>query len=295
MSVKNHKFKTEKESKKGSLIRFICAFLAFAIVFGSISAVVILKHNEISLKDIFSSESTTTTGDPKTSGKQTTIDRKISGSANILVYCTDRDMTEIYFLIIVRADMDNKTFKVYPLNPDNSVDGKTYIQLLSTGGSKSLVSAVGQNEGVEIDRYITSNAETFALAINYMGGLEYVVENRIEYRNDAYTLILTQGNQTIKGETLLKYFRYCKTLGSDGLKTQGNLVCAMLDGYITAKNVDNGITIYQKILSKINSASDISYIEAAQAMQTLQILCASDDRQSATVVINDSSVTPDDK
>jgi anionic cell wall polymer biosynthesis LytR-Cps2A-Psr (LCP) family protein len=286
MSVSNHKFKTSKENKKGNVLRFICAFLAFAIVFGSISAIVIMKHNEISLKDIFSKETTTVSDNKSSTNTTTVINRQISGSANILLYCTDTEQKELYFLIIVRADMDNKTFKVYPLNTDVNVDGKTYIELLAQGGYKSLVAAVEKSEGVTIDRYISSNTNTFALAINYMGGLEYNILSRIEYRNNDYTLILTQGSQTIKGETLLKYFRYCKTLGTDGLKTQGNLICAMIDGYITPENVEKGITIYQKVLSKINSASDVSYIEAAQAISTLKILCNSGERKPATVVMN---------
>lgn len=284
----NHKFKTTKESKKGSALRFICAFLAFAIVFGSISAVVILKNNEISLKDIFSGKETQVTeitGDGETT---VSFDKELTGTADILIYCTDTDVKEIYFMLIVRADMDNRTFKVFPINPDD----KSYISALTTGGAKDLVSAVEKAESVKIDRYVSSNADTFALAINYMDGLEYEVDNRVEYRNDSYTLILTQGKQTIKGETLLKYFRYCKTLGTEGYKTQGQLVCAMLDNYITQENIDEGINIYQKVLSKINSASDISYIEAAQAMPKLKLLCESKDRKPATVILNSESITP---
>ena len=47
MAFGGHKFKTSKQDKKGDLLRFFLAFLAFAVVFGSVSAVVILKHNEI--------------------------------------------------------------------------------------------------------------------------------------------------------------------------------------------------------------------------------------------------------
>lgn len=288
MFKKNHKFKTTKQDNRGSLLRFFYAFLAFALVFGTISGIVILKHNDLSLEDIFSDKSTTTAADDSLTG-DTVVDlnKELTGQANILLYCAESDASEIHFLIMVDADMDDRTFRVHPLGTDNP----EYLKALSTGGNKELIAAVEKREGVDIDKYVASNPDTFALAINYMGGLEFTVDERIEYRTDDYTLILTQGDQTIKGETLLKYFKYCKTLDADGMRQQGKLVCAMIDNYITAKNVDKGITIYQKVLSKINSASDVSYVEMSSALQMLKLLCASDERKPATVVLSLESIS----
>lgn len=292
MALRGHKFKTSKQDKRGDLMRFFLAFLAFALVFGSISAVVILKHNELSLKSIFSKETTTEGGNETTADDQPVSPVKLSGKTNFLIYCSSNDFSEMYFIHIVEADMDNCVIKDRPLNPDGKItDGKTYVQLLKESGSGKLVSAIEEKEGVKISKYVGSNAETFALAINYMDGLEYTVDERIEYRNSAYTLILTKGNQTIKGETLIKYFRYCKTLGVDGMRTQGKLVCAMLDSYINDNNVDKGTRIYQRLLSNLDSNSDISYFEAAEAMPTVKAFCDSESRQNSTIIINDSSIS----
>lgn len=292
MALRGHKFKTSKQDKRGDLMRFFLAFLAFALVFGSISAVVILKHNELSLKSIFSKETTTEGGNETTADDQPVSPVKLSGKTNFLIYCSSNDFSEMYFIHIVEADMDNCVIKDRPLNPDGkTTDGKTYVQLLKESGAGKLVSAIEEKEGVKISKYVGSNAETFALAINYMDGLEYTVDERIEYRNSTYTLILTQGNQTIKGETLIKYFRYCKTLGVDGMRTQGKLVCAMLDSYINDNNVDKGTRIYQRLLSNLDSNSDISYFEAAEAMPTVKAFCDSENRQNSTIIINDSSIS----
>lgn len=288
MFKKDHKFKTTKQDNRGSLLRFFYAFLSFALVFGTISGIVILKHNDLSLEDMFSDKTTTTVTDDSSTGDAVVdLNKELTGQANILLYCAESDASEIHFLIMVDADMDDRTFRVHPLGADNP----EYLKALSTGGYKELIAAVEKHEGIEIDKYVASNPDTFALAINYMGGLEYSVDERIEYRTDEYTLILTQGDQTIKGETLLKFFKYCKTLDADGMRQQGKLVCAMIDNYITAKNVDKGITIYQKVLSKINSASDVSYVEMSSALQMLKLLCASDERQSATVILSLESIS----
>lgn len=287
MFKKDHKFKTARQDKRGAVYRFLGAFLAFALVFGSISVVLILKNNDFSLEDIFS-HTTTAAQDSGEDGASTVdLDKELTGNLNTLIYCADESGSEFYFMMIVDADMDERTFKVYPINPANP----EYLSSLSTGGSKALVSAVEKTEGIKIDKYVASNPNTFALAINYMGGLEYTVDERIEYRTDDYTLILTKGDQTIKGETLLKYFRYCKTLEmSAGMKKQGELICEMIDDYITTENVAKGSTIFQKVLSKLNSESDISYVEASRAMPMLRLLCESDERKPATVILSSQSL-----
>lgn len=292
MAFGGHKFKTSKQDKKSDLLRFFLAFLAFAVVFGSISAVVILKHNEISLKHIFTKETTTAQNDETTTDDSAITPAQLSGTSNFLVYCSANDYSEMYFLHIIEADMDNRILKVRPINPDGkAADGKTYVQTLKEGGAGKLVSAVEQKESVKINKYVGSDAETFALAINYMDGLQYTIDSRIEYRNDNYTLILTKGSQTIKGETLIKYFRYCKTLGTEGMKTQGKLICAMLDSYITDENIENGSKIYQKLLANLDSNSDISFFEAAEAMSTVKAFCDSPEKQPSTIILNDSSIS----
>lgn len=278
-----NKFKTTKQDKRKSALRLIILFLVCAVIIGSVSVAVLLKNNESFLTDLFSGKQTSASEEEDVTGNQIVeLPQKISGQANFLIYCTNREVNEIYFLAMVDADMEKQGFDVYPLNPDNP----DYITALSTGGEKELVSAVEKAEGIEIDKYVASNTDTFALAINYMGGLEYNVDERIEYRTDDYTLILTKGSQTIKGETLLKFFRYCKTLDTqEGLRQQGDLIGRMLDSYITKENVEKGDTIYENVLSKINSKSDISHIEASKALQILKSLCESDERQPAKVIL----------
>lgn len=282
---KNHKFNTAKQEKRKSFFRLTAIFICIAVVIGSVSVAVILKNNNNFIKDLFTNETTVQSQEESTAENDLVdLEQELTGRARVLLYCTDREASEIYFMAMVDANMKRQSFKVYPLKTDNP----DYTKALSTGGYKELISKVESAEGIKIDRYIASDTDTFALAINYMGGLEYTVDERIEYRTDDYTLILTKGDQTIKGETLLKYFRYCKTLDAQtGLQQQGDLICAMIDEYITSENVEKGDTIYEKVLSKINSKSDISYIEASKALQMLKLLCESDKRQPAKVVIEE--------
>lgn len=285
-----HKFKTTKEDKRGAALRFIGAFLIFALVFGTISLAVILKHNEISPRDIFSKTTTTVDQSGEQTETTTLSERKLTGSTDFLVYSTDAKETEMYFIAVIRADMDAEEFKVFPLVASGTSDGRSYAGILRSGGSKSLMAAVNKENGFNVQYYVSSTENTFPQAINYMGGLDYYIDERIEFRNNDYTLILTRGNQNIKGETLLKYFRYCNTLGVEGLKTQGKLLCAMLDNYINTENIENGAKIFQKLYTKLDSASNISYIEASSGISDLNALCASGRKKPAIVVMRDNAI-----
>ena len=279
---KNHKFQTTKQDKRNGTKRWVSLFLILAVLVGSVSVAVILKNNESILSDMFSKTEQTTVSDDTTINNAVELPELLSGRTRVLVYCTDRDAAEFYFMALVDADIGQNRISVHPFTADNP----DYVKALSTGGHKALIAEVEKAEGIKVDKYVASDTDTFALAINYMGGLKYNVAQRIEYRTDDYTLILTQGNQTIKGETLLKYFRYCKTLDEEqGLKQQGDLICKMLDEYITTENVEKGDTIYEKVLSKINSQSDISHIEASKTWNLLKFYCESGTRQPATVIL----------
>lgn len=276
----SNNFKTSKQDKRKGNFRLVIIVLACALVLGAVSVAVMFKNNGNFLKDLFGNGETASSQEEITGNQLVDLPEELQGQMKILAYSTSRDLKEIYFLAIINANMDKPGFEVQPLDPDNP----DYITALSTGGEKALVSAVENAEGVKVDKYVASDEDTFPLAVNGMGGLEYDVEKRIEYKAEDFTLILTAGKQTIKGETLLKYFRYCKTLGDEGLIRQGEIICAMIDSYVTPENVEQGDKIYERILSKIDSKSDISHLEISKALQMLKVFCESENKQSATVV-----------
>lgn len=281
-----HQFKTEKQSKKGSTLRFIAAFLAFLLVFGSVSVYVMVKNNNLSLKELLNGkDSEEVTQD---SGVIYVPD-EISGCRNFLFYCTDSSQSEIHFIAVAAADMGNKVFRVLPVDPN----GADYVNELKTGGERGLKNAVEKKLGIKIEKYVASTAETFALAINYMDGLEYKVDERIEYKGQGdFTLILAKGEQTITGDDLIKYFRYTKLMKKDGLKLQGKLICAMLDNYINMDNLDKGLTIFEKLLSKINSKSDINHVEAVEMISSLKTFCRSEERKDSEVILSAAELLP---
>ncbi|MBP9988789.1 MAG: LCP family protein [Ruminococcus sp.] len=289
MANKNHRFKTSKDSRKGEIRRFVLAFIAFAVVFGSVSFAVILKHNNVSLRDVFSKETTTESEQTTLEDVSTTL-KAINGEKQILIYCSDENQKELFFLHVIDINLTKKTISIIPLNPDSkSSSGLSYQSILQKGDGRALANAVEKDGNFKIDRYIGSDENTFTLAINHLDGLEYDVQNRVEYRNKDYTIILTKGKQTIKGETLINYLRYCKSLSSDGMRIQGDIIASMLNQYVTEENIEDGSEFIKSVMSKLEPDTDISYIEAMQALPSVQSLFNNEEFKIKTV-LNDSNI-----
>lgn len=60
-----------------------------------------------------------------------------------------------------------------------------------------------------------------------LDGAQITVPERVSYKTKELSLSLMPGNQTIKGETLLKYFRYFLTPSGGGAIKQSELLCVM--------------------------------------------------------------------
>lgn len=182
---------------------------------------------------------------------------------------------EIYFMAIAHADAGTGQIKILPINPKPN-----YLSLYESGGPEAVTKAVAQEYKIDMDKYISSDENTFALAVNYMGGFEYNVPERVEYRTADLTLILTPGNQTIKGEVLLKYLKYFKTTS---ISKQGDILCLMVEEYFTPGNFENAMDIYKGIISNLSGTSNISFVETADNLKYLKTVTDNTDVKAVTV------------
>lgn len=182
---------------------------------------------------------------------------------------------EIYFLVLANADMKDKTVRFCPLTVKDS-----YVTAYESGSESGVCDAVAKDYNIEVNRYVSSNENTFALAINYMGGLQYNVPQRVEYRTKDMTLILTPGEQTIKGESLVKYLKYCK---ENDPARQGDLFCAMLNQYVTKENTENAMTLYKGVLEELGTNSNISYVDTADNLNNIKLIADENGKKAQSV------------
>lgn len=280
MSKKDERlFNPVRVQKKGQWKFIILGFLAFFLIFGSATLVYLSsKVDNFSMDKImsvFEKEEDNSIDDAQTGKKATILFMSVSSSKTV-----ETGKREIYFLMLAQGNSASNQVKLYPLQVKDS-----YINHFETGGENEVVRAISSEYGIEIDRYVSSDENTFALAINYMGGLEYTVPERVEYRTQDLTLILTPGKQTLKGESLLKYLKYFKETDLSG---QSRLFDAMVNDYFTADNMEDPMKIYKGVLGEIAGRSNISFVDTADRLETIRQIALRENTKTIAVNSIDS-------
>ncbi len=256
------RFTFEKVSRKGKMKSIVLGFIAFVLIFGTAAGAYLYSKT-----DIIDKEKIMAIFDK--SNEKNTLSQGGGKSANILFISISSTDTlesgekEIYFMVLAHADTSSKIIKFCPLQINNS-----YLKFYEQGGVSEIVSALEEEYKIKIDRYVASDENTFALAINYMGGLPYTVNENVTYRTADLTLILTPGYQTLKGENLLKYLKYYK---EKDLSMQGEIFCKMVENYLTEKNMEDAMKIFKGVLTNLADNTDVSYVDTANNLDSIDV------------------------
>lgn len=66
--------------------------------------------------------------------------------------------------------------------------------------------------------------------------------------------MFVEGEQKLRGDDLLKYLRYCKFIGDEGLDLQAKTVGMMLTQYISNENLSKSDALFSRPLSTTSKA-----------------------------------------
>lgn len=265
---KGMKFQTEKERKANKAKKFILAFAAFLLAFAVISITYIFKAYHLSLDDFKKPEESLS----ETSETDVHNEVNLAGKASFIIANTDDEGEKIHFIFVVNADLDNKTVKVLPVNPAEkaTVDGKedTILNHYKRDSQRGLIAAVNNFTGIKADRYAISNEAQFKGAINALGGAQIKIDKRIDYKSKSFKLSLMPGEQSMKGETLLKYIRYVGM--KVGINAQAQLICDIISQFIKDTYVSSGRAYFSEIINNIDS--DISIVDFSKSEKLLKAM-----------------------
>lgn len=267
---KGMKFLTEKERRAIKAKKFILAFAAFLLAFAVISITYIFKAYHLTLDDFKKPEQE----ESLTSEADIQSDTELEGKASFILANTDDAGKNIHFIFAVKADLDNGVVKVLPVNPSKKVevDGKedTILNHYRRDSIRGLVTAVNCYTGVQADRYAISNESQFKNAINALGGAEVKVKERIDYKSKSFKLSLMPGEQSMKGETLLKYIRYVGT--KVGINSQAQLMCEIISQFISDTYLTAARAYFSEIINSIDS--DITIVDFSKSEKLLKAMAS---------------------
>jgi LCP family protein required for cell wall assembly len=276
------KFQTEKKRQASQTRRFFFGFLLFILVFGSISALFFLKSVDFDISNLFKG-----TNEDISTSEQTTVPAVFSGSANFLVFCSNKDNDTLIFIAVIRADLGQENFKVCTLSPKEraTVGGKnaTLLEHFKSGGDIRLVQAVEKLGDLKIDRYVGSDEEGFKDAVNELGALTVDVKEKIDFENDDFMLSLVKGKQGLKGDSLNKYMKYCSFKGDEGLDKQAEIICNMLIQYINTDKLEDGEELFGTLMNLVDS--NISIVDYMGSAAYLNQIASKENGVKASAVI----------
>lgn len=264
-------FKTEKERQRQKTKRFLVGFFSFLVAFACFSTLYLLITYNFDLSPLLNARDEEDTTEPTEIASEYTSGADLS---HFLLFCTDSEVKELRFVIVVRVNMNEKTFTVCSLSEKErvTVEGKneTFLQHYLDGGAKRLVAAVEKFNGIKIDKYIASSDNGFKKAINYAGQFRLTLDEQINYRKSDFSIMLIEGEQKLRGDDVLKYMRYCKYIGDEGLDLQADAVGMMLTQYINADNLAKSDDLFSSIINNVES--DITVMDFKSASQAFSFI-----------------------
>lgn len=250
-------FKKEKTGNDRINKRFLIIFAAAAATLLIVSTLAVLMRNNFDLKSSLG-------GDATTEATQAAVQKNSVPASDryYLLYCSDSETSYLDFVWIVRLKLPKRTVAVF--SPDTeefaeySGNKTTLSGIYATFGEEALKEAVEKLYSIKIAKYIASDSSGFKSMANYLGSMEYAVEEKIDYRGN-FNLFLIEGNNTMRGDLLYKYLMWLSLDEHDNPAERCNVLIAVLENTLTPSSLEKSDALYSKLTNTVKT--DFSIVD----------------------------------
>lgn len=249
-------FASERQTRAKRLRAFVISFVAFILVFGTVSILVFMKSLDFNLDNLIRQPEDST--EQSTDTTQAPIIAAAPVNATTLFVCYGDDDV-ILQLSLVCTNAEENSIMVATLDPFTSVTvnstGNTLQGWFQTTGINGLLQAVETNTQLKIDRYIKQSESNLKKVITKVGDITVDIPQAISYRGTDFSLFLESGQQKLTGDLFIKYLQYA------GTEEQANAVCALLRQTLQSFTEENLDTMFNYIFNL--SESNFSVMDYA--------------------------------
>ena len=249
-------FASERQTRAKRLRAFVISFVAFILVFGTVSILVFMKSLDFNLDNLIRQPQDSTEQSTDTTQAPTIAAAPVNATTLFVCYGDD-DM--ILQLSLVCTNAEENSIMVATLDPFTSVTvnstGNTFQGWFQTTGINGLLQAVETNTQLKIDRYIKQSESNLKKVITKVGDITVDIPQAISYRGTDFSLFLESGQQKLTGDLFIKYLQYA------GTEEQANAVCALLRQTLQAFTEENLDTMFNYIFNL--SESNFSVMDYA--------------------------------
>ena len=249
-------FASERQTRAKRLRAFVISFVAFILVFGTVSILVFMKSLDFNLDNLIRQPQDSTEQSTDTTQAPTIAAAPVNATTLFVCYGDDDVMLQ---LSLVYTNAEGNSIMVATLDPFTSVTvnstGNTFQGWFQTTGINGLLQAVETNTQLKIDRYIKQSESNLKKVITKVGDITVDIPQAISYRGTDFSLFLESGQQKLTGDLFIKYLQYA------GTEEQANAVCALLRQTLQAFTEENLDTMFNYIFNL--SESNFSVMDYA--------------------------------
>ena len=249
-------FSSERQTRAKRLRAFVISFVAFILVFGTVSILVFMKSLDFNLDNLIRQPEDSTEQSTDTTQAPTIAAAPVNATTLFVCYGDDDVILQ---LSLVCTNAEENRIMVATLDPFTSVTvnstGNTFQGWFQTTGINGLLQAVETNTQLKIDRYIKQSESNLKKVITKVGDITVDIPQAISYRGTDFSLFLESGQQKLTGDLFIKYLQYA------GTEEQANAVCALLRQTLQAFTEENLDTMFNYIFNL--SESNFSVMDYA--------------------------------
>lgn len=249
-------FASERQTRAKRLRAFVISFVAFILVFGTVSILVFMKSLDFNLDNLIRQPQDSTEQSTDTTQAPTIAAAPVNATTLFVCYGDDDVILQ---LSLVCTNAEENSIMVATLDPFTSVTvnstGNTLQGWFQTTGINGLLQAVETNTQLKIDRYIKQSESNLKKVITKVGDITVDIPQAISYRGTDFSLFLESGQQKLTGDLFIKYLQYA------GTEEQANDVCALLRQTLQSFTEENLDTMFNYIFNL--SESNFSVMDYA--------------------------------
>lgn len=249
-------FASERQTRAKRLRAFVISFVAFILVFGTVSILVFMKSLDFNLDNLIRQPEDSTEQSTDTTQAPTIAAAPVNATTLFVCYGDDDVILQ---LSLVCTNAEENSIMVATLDPFTSVTvnstGNTFQGWFQTTGINGLLQAVETNTQLKIDRYIMQSESNLKKVITKVGDITVDIPQAISYRGTDFSLFLESGQQKLTGDLFIKYLQYA------GTEEQANAVCALLRQTLQSFTEENLDTMFNYIFNL--SESNFSVMDYA--------------------------------
>lgn len=252
-------FSSERQTKAKRMRVFVLSFVAFVLIFGSVSLLVFMKSLDFDLQNLVKKPDVSSSVTESTAPE--TIPVKLKDT-NVLLVCSDNNKN-LTLLALVSVHAEEATVAVSAIDPSTAFESRDFQTFFTSQGLTGLKNAVSSVYAVPIHRHIQVTENNLKKAIGTVGDIPLNIPQAIQYRGTDSNLYLDSGEQSLTGDLFIKYLRYTDLNG----KTDA--VCALVKTVLFAFGENNREKLFNTLFNLADT--DFSVVDCTDSAGALNM------------------------